>query len=80
MPVIPVNNVVDKKKIIGYKVEGRGGGEAHGVADPQKYYFGTSNVSAIGTEDRGFESHRGRRWKGVVPSNELSPGSLSSRK
>jgi hypothetical protein len=32
MPVIPVNRVVDKKIIIG-KMEGRGGGEAHVVAD-----------------------------------------------
>jgi CubicO group peptidase (beta-lactamase class C family) len=33
MLVIPVNKVVDKKRIIG-KMEGRGGGEAQGVADP----------------------------------------------
>jgi hypothetical protein len=34
MPVIPVNRVVGKKRIIG-KMEGRGGGgEAQGVADP----------------------------------------------
>jgi hypothetical protein len=33
--VIPVNRVVDKKKII-RQMEGRGGGEAHGVADPKK--------------------------------------------
>jgi hypothetical protein len=32
MPVIPVNRVVDIKRIIG-KMEGRGGGEAQGVAD-----------------------------------------------
>jgi hypothetical protein len=32
MPVIPVNRVVDPKRIIGKK--GRGGGEAQGVADP----------------------------------------------
>jgi hypothetical protein len=31
MPVIPVNRVVDNKRIIG-KMEGRGGGEAQGVA------------------------------------------------
>jgi hypothetical protein len=33
MLVIPVNRVVDMKKIIG-KMEGQGGGEAQGVADP----------------------------------------------
>jgi hypothetical protein len=44
MPVIPVNRLVDKIKIIG-KNEGRGGGEVQGVADPppththQKYVF-----------------------------------------
>jgi hypothetical protein len=31
LPVIPVNKVVDPKKM-----EGRGGGEAQGVADPKK--------------------------------------------
>jgi hypothetical protein len=35
MPVIPVNKVVDTKRIIGKKLEGRGGGEAQGVADPK---------------------------------------------
>jgi hypothetical protein len=35
MPVIPVNRVVDTKRIIG-KMEGREGGKAQGVADPQK--------------------------------------------
>jgi hypothetical protein len=35
MPVIPVNKVVDPKRIIG-KMEGRGGGEAQGDADPKK--------------------------------------------
>jgi hypothetical protein len=34
MPVIPVNRVVDKNRIIG-KIEGQGGGEAEGVADPK---------------------------------------------
>jgi hypothetical protein len=33
MPVIPVERLVDKKRIIG-KMEGPGGGEAQGVADP----------------------------------------------
>jgi hypothetical protein len=32
MQVIPVDRVVDKKRII-QKMEGRGGGEAQGVAD-----------------------------------------------
>jgi hypothetical protein len=35
MPVILVNRVVDKKRMIG-KMEGQGGGEAQGVADPPK--------------------------------------------
>jgi hypothetical protein len=35
MPVIPVNRVVDPKRKI-EKMEGRGGGEAQGVADPKK--------------------------------------------
>jgi hypothetical protein len=35
MPVIPVNNVVNLKRLIG-KMEGRGGGEAQGVADPKR--------------------------------------------
>jgi hypothetical protein len=34
MPVIPVNKLVDLKRIIGKN--GRGGGEAQGVADPKK--------------------------------------------
>jgi hypothetical protein len=37
MPVILVNKVVDPKRIIGKK-EGRGGGEAQGVADPKKTF------------------------------------------
>jgi hypothetical protein len=36
MPVIPVNKVVDLKRIIRKKMKGLGGGEAQGVADPQK--------------------------------------------
>jgi hypothetical protein len=35
LPVILVNKVVDPKRIIG-KMEGQGGGEAQGVADPKK--------------------------------------------
>jgi hypothetical protein len=37
MPVISVNRVVDKKRII-IKMEGRGGFEAHGVADNKKRF------------------------------------------
>jgi hypothetical protein len=37
MPVIPVNRVLDKKRIFG-KMEGQGGGEAQGVADPKKIF------------------------------------------
>jgi hypothetical protein len=36
LPVIPVNKVVNPKRIIGKK-EGQGGGEAQGVADTKKY-------------------------------------------
>jgi hypothetical protein len=36
LPVILVNKVVDPKRIIGKNIEGRGGGEAQGVADPKK--------------------------------------------
>jgi hypothetical protein len=36
LPVILVNKVVDPKRIIGQKMEGRGGGEAQGVADQKK--------------------------------------------
>jgi hypothetical protein len=36
MPVIPVNNLVDPKRIIGTKIEGQGGGEEQGVTDPKK--------------------------------------------
>jgi hypothetical protein len=35
LPVILVNKVVDPKRII-EKMEGRGGGDAQGVADPKK--------------------------------------------
>jgi hypothetical protein len=35
MPVIPVIRVVDTEIIIG-KMEGQGGGEAEGIADPPK--------------------------------------------
>jgi hypothetical protein len=37
MPFIPVNKVVDPKRIIGTKMEGCGG-EAQGVADPPKKF------------------------------------------
>jgi hypothetical protein len=36
MPVILVNRVVDPKKNNRKKMEGRGEGEAQGVADPKK--------------------------------------------
>jgi hypothetical protein len=36
MPVIPVDKVVDPKRII-VKIEGRGGGEAQGIADQKKF-------------------------------------------
>jgi hypothetical protein len=36
LPVILVNKVVDPKRIIGKNIEGRGGVEAQGVADPKK--------------------------------------------
>jgi hypothetical protein len=36
LQVIPVNMVVDPKRIIG-KMEGQGGGKAQGVADQKKY-------------------------------------------
>jgi hypothetical protein len=36
MPVIPVNRVADKKRII-RKIEGRGGGEAQGPMTSQKH-------------------------------------------
>jgi hypothetical protein len=35
MQVVPVNRVVDKKRIM-RKMERRGGGEAQGVTDPKK--------------------------------------------
>jgi hypothetical protein len=37
MPVIPVNRVVDMKRIM-EKREGQGGGEAQGVADPKRHW------------------------------------------
>jgi hypothetical protein len=41
MPVIPINKVVEKKRIMGHK-EGRGGGEAQGVADTKQSKFVSS--------------------------------------
>jgi hypothetical protein len=46
MPVIPVNRVEDKKRIIG-KMEGQGGGEAQGVADPKNAQASFYNMSAL---------------------------------
>jgi hypothetical protein len=37
MPVIPVDRVVDKKRIVG-KMEGTGGGEAQGVTDSKRTF------------------------------------------
>jgi hypothetical protein len=34
MPIMLVNKLVDSKRLIG-KMEGRGGGDAKGVADPK---------------------------------------------
>jgi hypothetical protein len=45
MPVIPVNKVVDPKRIIG-KMEGQGGGEAQGVACQKENILGLSLVAA----------------------------------
>jgi hypothetical protein len=39
MLVIPVNKVVDQKKNNWKIMEGRGGGEAQGVADPKMVSF-----------------------------------------
>jgi hypothetical protein len=41
MPVITVNKVVDTKRKI-QKMEGQGGGEAQGVADPNKIILNNS--------------------------------------
>jgi hypothetical protein len=43
MTVIPVNKVVDPKRII-EKMEVRGGGEVQGVADPQKVCLSSQNT------------------------------------
>jgi hypothetical protein len=48
-PVIPVNTVVDPKKNNQTKMEVQGGGEAQGVADPQKMhlldFYGQSSIN-----------------------------------
>jgi hypothetical protein len=59
MPVIPVNKVVDPKRIIG-KMEGQGGGEAHGVAD-QKKLVTESEINEITPGPRPNRSTRCRR-------------------
>jgi hypothetical protein len=46
LPVILVNKVVDLKRIIG-KMEGQGGGEAQGVADPPKKLYKKTCSMAI---------------------------------
>jgi hypothetical protein len=45
LPVIPVNKVVDPKRII--KMEGRGGGEAQGVAEPHTKKLKNSNAPLL---------------------------------
>jgi hypothetical protein len=52
MPVIPVNKVVDPKRIIG-KMEGQGGGEAQGVAGPKK--FRNSFVLRTGLRSQSYD-------------------------
>jgi hypothetical protein len=47
MPVIPVGRGVDPKRIM-EKIEGRGGGEAQGVADPQKTKTKHKNLQMLG--------------------------------
>jgi hypothetical protein len=47
MPVIPVNRVVDPKRII-RKMEGQGGGDAKGVADPKKVLDETLRPVSLG--------------------------------
>jgi hypothetical protein len=42
MPIIRVSRVVDPKRIM-EKMERRGGGEAHGVADPKNIIGDNSN-------------------------------------
>jgi hypothetical protein len=44
MLVIPVNRVVAREELLG-KMEGRGGGEAQGVADQKRCYFLLFNFS-----------------------------------
>jgi hypothetical protein len=56
IPVIPVNRVVDPKRKLG-KMEGRGGGEAQGVADSQKnrpLNFGAKKCTHVGSYAVGY--------------------------
>jgi hypothetical protein len=66
MPVIPINRVVDPKRII-KKMEGQGGGEAQGVADPPKklpikfgYFFKRKKSALIKKNFGRFFSHHHR--------------------
>jgi hypothetical protein len=62
MPVIPVNRVVDPKRIMG-KMEGRGGGEAQGVAEKRYNKKPVKQAS---------EWRHGGTWSAVEPEEELS--------
>jgi hypothetical protein len=46
MPAIPVNRVVDKKRII-RKMEGQGGGKAQKVADPKNGLIGENSPNLV---------------------------------
>jgi hypothetical protein len=50
MPVIPVDRVVDKKRIIG-KMKGQGGGDAQRVADPKNNNIGPFPHQFVRTVD-----------------------------
>jgi hypothetical protein len=58
MPVIPVNKVVDPKKNNWKKIKGRGGGEAQGVADPQKIVLFLIHLPRIQSYDHEFRRRR----------------------
>jgi hypothetical protein len=58
MPVIPVDRVVDKKRIIG-KMEGLGGGEAQWVADPPPRNYKVKKLTSLA--DQGSSLSLSRR-------------------
>jgi hypothetical protein len=66
MLVIPVNRVVDMKKIIG-KMEGQGGGEAQGVADPppkkNRIQFKSVTIPVLVAGSRNDECTNTRDWE-----------------